>query len=114
MNIKDIRVDNIEDFYDLPIDASMNTDFWTEVSDVFLLSFGRMMLKNDLGLESFDLFLNLYKNSDEKMNNIDEIDSFIENYITEHDDDFTRTNTNELVPIEKHGLFYSSYWGDYV
>src|ERR1035437_7095220 len=105
-NIKfsNININNIEDYYDLPIESVLVGNFWTEVTDVFLLSFGRMMVKHDLGLNSFSLFLNLYKNSNEK---IEDIDFFIENYIAENDDDFTRTDTNELVPIQKNGLFYS-------
>ena len=77
-NIKfsNININNIEDYYDLPIESVLVGNFWTEVTDVFLLSFGRMMVKHDLGLNSFSLFLNLYKNSNEK---IEDIDFFIEN-----------------------------------
>jgi hypothetical protein len=107
-SIKSITVNDIKDFYDLPIDASMNTSFWTDVTDEFLLAFGRMMEKHDLGLESFDLFLNLYKS-----NRTRNIDLFIETYLTTHKNEFTRANTNELVPIQKNGLYYSKHWGEY-
>lgn len=110
LNFSDIVVDNINDAYDLPIDAYMSTDFWILVKDTFLLSFGRMMVKYDLGIDSFDLFLNLYKESDVV---IDDIDKFIEVYLEIHDEDFTRTEVNSLVPIEKNGLYYSKSWGSY-
>ena len=99
----------IEDQYDLPIEAFMIGDFWETTNDIFLLSFGRMMKKHTLGMAMFDVLIKEYNTS--KPSNID---SFIENYLTEHTDDFMTDEVGSLIPIMKNGLYYSKHWGDYV
>lgn len=105
--VGDVMICNM---YDLPIEAFLINDFWETSDNEFILSFGRVMKKEDLSMDCFDDLLKHYSTQTD----CKDIDKLIMDYLKDHEDDFIRDEQNSLRPLKKGDNYYSSHWGDYV